>query len=172
MATTEELRLKILDRPQVVLDERVGTGDGSNTVFQLRHVPVMADSQTVRVGGTAKTEGVDYTLDDSSGKLVFLQAPDEGDEITASYDFAAFTDSELQAFLDSAGGNVALAAGEALTTLIADRSRLVTWSKGDARMDFDRLRRDLADVARRFISQGASEVGGARSDDVEWEEVV
>jgi len=171
MAIIDELRLKILDRPQVVLDERVGTGDGSTTIFRLRHVPVLADSQTIRVGGVAKSEGVDYTLDDASGKLTFIQAPADGDAITASYDFAAFADSDLQAFLDASGGNLALAAGEALTTLIADRARLVTWSRGDMRLDFDRLRRDLAEVARRFVSQGASEAG-AKADEVEWEEVV
>ncbi len=172
MSTIDELRLKILDRPQVVLGERVGTGDGATEVFKLRHAPVMSGSVSVFVDGVEKTEGSDYTLDYATGKLAFTSAPDDGDSIVSDYEFAAFSDDDLQSFLSSAGGNLALAAGEALTSLIADRGRMVTWSRGDAKLDYDRLRRDLADVARRFYSQGASESGGAKADDVKWEEVV
>ena len=172
MATIDDLRLKILDRPQTVLDERVGTGDGSTKVYKLGHVPVMADTQVVKVGGAEKSEGVDYTLDDSTGKLTFSVAPSDGDAITASYDFAAFTDSELGAFLAGAGGNLALAAGEALISLVADRSRMVTWSRGDAKLDYDRLRRDISDVAVRFLNQGRSETCGAKAEEVDWEEVI
>jgi hypothetical protein len=172
MATIEEFRLKILDRPQVVLDERVGSGDGSATVYKLSHAPVMDGTAHVRVNGVEKVEGTDYTLDSATGKLTLVAAPGQGLAIVASYDFAAFSDSELQAFLDGAGGNLALAAGEALTSLISDRARLVTWSRGDTRIDYDRLRRDITNVAERYLSQGRSEVGGAKADDVEWEEVV
>ncbi len=172
MATVNELRLKILDRPQIVIGERVGTGDGSTKVYKLRHCPVMSGTAVIYVENVAQTVGDDYTLDCQTGKLTFTAAPDDGDSIRAEYEFAAFTDEDLTEFLDSAGGNLALAAGEALTSLVADRSRLVTWSRGDAKIDYDRLRRDLADVARRFYARGASESGGARSDEVNWEEVV
>jgi len=172
MATIEELRLKILDRPQAVIGESVGTGDGSTKAYKLRNSPVMGDGVTVYVGGVELTEGDDYTLEYATGKLVFAEAPSEGDSIAADYGFAAFSDEDLQGFLDGAGGNLALAAGEALTSLIADRNRMITWSRGDAKIDYDRLRSDLGDVARRFYGQGASESGGARADEVNWEEVV
>jgi len=170
MATTDELRLKILDRPQGIPGEVVGTGDGTRDRFKLRNVPVMADSVSLVVGGIAKTEEVDYSLDYVTGVIVLNVAPDEGDLITADYEFAAFTDGELQTILDSSGGNLSLAAGQALTSLIADRSRLVTWTRGDSRVDYDRLRRDISDVARRFYSQGACESGG-KTDEIAWEEV-
>ena len=172
MATIDELRLKILDRPQVVLDERVGSGDGSATVFKLAHSPVMAGTANVLVNGNVQVEDTDYHLDYSTGKLTFSEAPADGGATVASYDFAAFSDAELQIYMDSAGGNLTLAAGEALTALVSDRARLVTWSRGDTRIDYDRLRRDIADVAARYLSQGRSEVGGAKTDNVEWEEVV
>jgi len=172
MATIEELRLKILDRPQIVIDERVGTGDGSATIMKLGHAPVMNETANVRVGGTAMVEGEDFELDYSTGKLTFVTAPDEGDAVVASYDFAAFSDSELQQYMNSAGGNLALAAGEALMSLVADRSRLVTWTRGDMRLDFDRLRQDISKVAERYLSQGRSEAGSPRADGVEWEEVI
>ena len=171
MSTIDDLRLKILDRPQVVLDERLGTGDGSTKIFKVRHTPVMADSQVIRVDGVEKSEGADYAFDDATGKVTFTVSPSADDVIVASYDFAAFTDSELQTFLDGSGGNVALAAGEALKTLIADRSRLVTWSRGSTKVDYDQLRSDLMEVADRFVAQGRSEAG-ARSDEMDWEEVI
>jgi hypothetical protein len=172
MATVDELRLKILDRPQVVINERFGTGDGAAKIFKLGHVPIMDGSVSVYVAGEVQTEGGDYSLDCSTGRLDFTSAPDEGDALTADYEFAAFSDADLQSFIDSAGGNLSLAAGEALTSLIADRGRLVSWSRGDAKIDYDRLRRDLADVARRFYDRGASESGGARTEEINWEEVV
>ncbi len=171
MATIDDLRLKILDRPQIVLGEEIGSSDGVRKVYRLGHAPVMEESVTIYVGGLVKVEGVDYTLDYQTGKLAFNTAPLEGDAISGDYEFAAFSDADLQAFLDHAGGNLALAAGEALTSLIADRNRLVTWSRGDARIDYDRLRRDLSEVARRFYNQGASESAGATVKDVDWEEV-
>jgi hypothetical protein len=108
----------------------------------------------------------------ATGKITFDEAPDDGDPVVASYDFAAFSDDELQQYLENAGGNLALAAGEALTSLIADRSRLVTWTRGDMRLDFDRLRQDISKVIDRYMSQGRSEAGRPRADTVEWEEVI
>jgi len=171
MSTIDELRLKILDRPQVVLDERVGTGDGAATVFKLAHAPVMTGTAMVRVEGVLNTEDEDYALDCATGKLTFDEAPGDGEAVVASYDFAAFSDPELQAYLDQAAGNLALAAGEALLTLISDQSRLVTWARGDMRIDYEKLRSDIKDVATRYVNQGRSEVGGAKATDVSWEEV-
>ena len=172
MATVDELRLKILDRPQLVIGERVGTGDASLKVFKLLNKPIMSDSVTVYLDGIAQTEVTDYALDYDTGKLTFTSAPDSGESITSDYEFATYSDDELGQFLTSSGDNLALAAGSALTSLVADRSRLVTWSRGDMKIDYDRLRKDLSEVARRFYAQGASESGGAVSQNVDWEEVV
>jgi len=172
MATVEELRLKILDRPQVVLGERVGTGDANRDVFRLLRVPVMQNSVAIYLDGVVKTEDTDYVLNYATGKLTFTSAPGDGVSITADYEFATFSDIDLENFLENSGGNLSLAAGQALTSLVADRSRLVTWSRGDMKIDYDRLRKDLHDVARRFYAQGASESDGAVSKSVDWEEVV
>jgi hypothetical protein len=171
MASIDDLRLKILDRPQVVLNERVGTGDSSRTVYKLSHAIIMPATAVVRVGGEELSDGEDYTLDLASGKLAFTDAPEDGAAIEADYEFAAYSDSDLQSFLDKAGGSLPLAAGEALMSLISDRNRLVTWSRDDMRVDYDQLRRDIAETARRFYSQGASESPGAKITEVKWEEV-
>ena len=171
MATIEQLRLKILDRPQALLGEKVGFGDSSKTTFKLRLTQVVVDSLTLYVVGAEVTEGVDFTIDCMTGVITFDTAPDDGDAIVADYEFTAYSDDDLQEFLDEAGGNLALAAGNALTSLLADRNRLITWSKGEGRIDYDRLRKDISDTAKRFINQGMSE-SGASTDEVDWEEVV
>jgi hypothetical protein len=171
MSTIDELRLKIFDWPQLILNEHVGDGNGSTADFKIAQVPILPSSAVVLINGVPKVETLDYTLDYSSGRLTFIDPPEQDEVITASYDFAAFTDPELQSFLDRAGGNLAMAAGEALSTLASDRSRLVTWARGDMRIDYDQLRRDLNVLAIRFLEQGGSE-SGARIDDIDWEEVV
>ena len=83
-----------------------------------------------------------------------LKVLDRADEAGVT----AFTDDELQAFLDDSNNNIALAAGKALTALVADRALLKVWSRDDTKnVDQDRLRRDVAEVARRFYAQGVSE---------------
>lgn len=52
------------------------TGDGSTKVFTLTAsggIPSYLDS--VKVGGTAKTEGTDFTYDPETGKITFATAP-------------------------------------------------------------------------------------------------
>ena len=172
MATINDLRSKIYDKPQVVLDDRIGTGDGVRINFLTRYSPVMDGTLTVTVGGVPQIEDTDYTFDYSTGLIAFATQPDADDIILADYSYAAFTDEELQAILDSNGGNINLAAGEALTTLLSSRTKLVSWSKGDTKIDYDRVRSDLKQIADKFIAQGRSESGGANVTDIDWEEII
>lgn len=82
-----------------------------------------------------------------------IQPPGDGKVISADYEFAAFTNAELAVFLDEARGDLRIAAGNALLALIADRGKLKTWSKGDTRIDLDRLRLDLRDVANKYLGR-------------------
>jgi len=81
-------------------DQVIGTGDGETTEFQLIKTyrsgeqayarplrkPVAA---TVLIGfeGLALQEAIDWTLDPATGLVRFTDAPDEGVEITAGYEF-------------------------------------------------------------------------------------
>lgn len=76
----------------------------------------------------------------------------------------AFTDLELEGFLTKANGNIPLAAGDALTEMLKDRNRLTQWAKHDTKIDYDILRKDIADVAQSFYNQGVSEAHDANSD--------
>jgi uncharacterized protein (TIGR02217 family) len=82
------------------LDQRIGTGDGSTTVFQLSkryasgaqtyHRPVVKPvegSVRIAVGGQEVFEGTDYGLDPSSGRVTFVDAPGNEAIVTAGYEF-------------------------------------------------------------------------------------
>ena len=167
MTNLDDLRLKILDRAQVVLDERIGIGDGTTCEFRTRHHPVLECK--VQVEGKYTIE---CFLDNATGRITFNDPVADELRITATYDFAAFTDAELRKFIDDAGRNIATAAGNALTALIIDRDRLVTWSRGSNKVDYDQLKKDLLDVAERFLAQGRQESGMVHDSGVDWEEVV
>ena len=74
----------------VITGEDLGTGDGSNKDFYTDYAPVVTESETVYVNGTAKTRGTDYTIDYETGKITFGTAPAAGDDVTADYTFTSY----------------------------------------------------------------------------------
>jgi uncharacterized protein (TIGR02217 family) len=82
------------------LDQRIGTGDGSTTGFQLSkryasgaqtyHRPVVkpvASSVRIAVGGQEVFQGPDYGLDPSTGRVTFVDAPADEAIVTAGFEF-------------------------------------------------------------------------------------
>lgn len=81
-------------------DVALGTGDASTTEFQLRKTysdaggsytreitkPV-SGSVKVAVNGSAQTEGVDFTVDTTTGIITFTTAPGSGLSVTAGFEF-------------------------------------------------------------------------------------
>lgn len=93
-------------------DVVIGTGDGSTTTFQLikkytsgsrTHnrtiTKPVAGTVVVAAGGTAQTEGVDFTVDTTTGTITFGTAPSGAVVITAGFEFdvpVRFLDDELE----------------------------------------------------------------------------
>lgn len=71
----------------VISNEVVGEGDGTETEFFLAWTPVMATSLELFVDGTKKTVGTDFTLDADTGKVTFTTAPASTKVVTANYIF-------------------------------------------------------------------------------------
>lgn len=82
------------------LDQQIGTGTGSLKTFQLvknytsgsvtrtrRIEKPISGSVLIKVNGVAKTEGVDYTIDYTTGIVLFTTAPTNGHAVTAGYKF-------------------------------------------------------------------------------------
>ena len=74
-------------RDYQVTDEAVGTGDGSQTQFQLDKKFIVENTDVIKVGGVTKTRGVDYTINNDTGVITFSSAPGNGLAITATYEF-------------------------------------------------------------------------------------
>lgn len=70
-----------------VSSESVGTGDGSTKTFTLSHTVAVKYSESITVGGAAKTRGTDYEINYKAGRVTFYSAPASGDAIVASYDY-------------------------------------------------------------------------------------
>lgn len=81
-------------------DQTIGTGDGTETQFQLvkryqsgsqtvvRTITKPAsDTVLIGVNGAIKAEGVDYTVDSTTGIVTFTTAPTSGHTITAGFQF-------------------------------------------------------------------------------------
>ena len=81
-------------------DQVIGTGDGATTAFQLVKTYQSGDETyervirkpvlgTVTVGlqGNQQIEGVDFSVDPSTGFLSFTDAPDPGATVTAGFEF-------------------------------------------------------------------------------------
>ncbi len=65
----------------------MGTGDGSTVAFSLDFTYVTNGTLTVKVNGVAQTEGVDYTVNYTTGVVTFTAAPTNGHAILATYRF-------------------------------------------------------------------------------------
>lgn len=68
-----------------VAAEAVGNGDGADTTFSLAGTPVLSNSETVFVSGTAKARGTDYSVNYDTGVITFTVAPASDVAITAYY---------------------------------------------------------------------------------------
>lgn len=62
--------------------ESVGTGDGTETVFNLDNYPVVSTSETIKLDGTATSA---YSIVYDEGEITFDSAPGGGVAVTADY---------------------------------------------------------------------------------------
>lgn len=86
------------------------SGNTDQTIFSLDAVGIAASpAPRVWVDDTLKVETTDYTIDLDNGILTFGTAPTVNADILVEYTSAAFTDEEITAFLEDAGGNTTLA---------------------------------------------------------------
>lgn len=173
MALTDlqRLRLKIADRAKAVIDEALGEGTGSKTVYQCRLSPIVETTDRIYVDGVLQTRDVDYTIDESLGLVTFVAAPASGAEITADYQWVTFTDEELQDMLDQAGSLV-LAAMEAIRCLLADSERFLKYTFGQESVDRSTARAALQDLLDDLRRAKGGPVGFVLADTPEREELM
>jgi hypothetical protein len=144
------------------------SGDGSATEFWLSAPPIVANSQTVKVGGTTYTEvasapgASQYTLDDDSGRLIFGVAPGSGtDNVEATYRTAELADADVTEALRQFGlTDTAEADTGPVTALLEAAAMLCDWQAaahaGDVDTKTDGQEFKRSHVSERWIAQAAA----------------
>ena len=70
-------------------------GDASTTGFRTTERPILESSYTLKVGGVAKTETTDYSIDKDTGMITFVSAPAAGsDNVTLDYKYVRLKEDE------------------------------------------------------------------------------
>jgi len=110
-----------------VVNESVGTGDGTTANFSLDNDNIVDDSETVYVNNTEKAQGTDYTINNSSGVITFLLKPAQGQTITANYkyfsDNANITNEDIDSLIEDADVEIDNWTGK-------------TWSNANSQTDY------------------------------------
>ena len=68
-----------------IINEAVGTGDGTNKAFTLEEQKVVEDSEKIYVAGALQTEGTHYTINYERAQITFANAPANAAAVTADY---------------------------------------------------------------------------------------
>lgn len=108
------------DIPTEVVNESVGTGNGTNADFTLDYGNLYATSTlTVKVDGVTKTESVDYSVNRTSGGITFLagKIPTAGQGVTASYFYGSGAGTAANVYLLSRRRQTFVSSGSAAFTL-------------------------------------------------------
>jgi hypothetical protein len=113
--TTKQV-VEFLQMQQIVVNEAVGTGNGTNKVFYLDYANVVAGTYTIYVNSVAQTETTNYTLNKDTGRIDFVAAPGDTLAVTADYWYSPLTNSYLEATINRAEDRIDNQTGHAWRT--------------------------------------------------------
>lgn len=127
LTSAQKVRLKIADAPRWIDVTRYG--DGTAVTHGLSpHYNIANGTAYVPLGGTAwSATGATFN---ASGYIAFSGVISANSAFRLTYDYATFSDSEIDQFL-SDGGSVVGAAIQALDSLMFDATRAARWMAAD-----------------------------------------
>jgi len=134
-------------------DRYTVTGAGELDI-QLPHFPVVDGSQVVTVAGVAKTEGVDYTINNGTGVISFTVAPGL---VVATYRYTLLSDADLQTILTLEGDSDFMAAAQCLEVIAASQALILkVITSMDIKTDGAALAKSLMERAKSLRDRAAS----------------
>lgn len=151
------VRRKIGDKAKAQKD--VSTGNGVERSYHLEYEN--AWGLIVVVGGAEKESPADYTLDDQAGRVVFEEAPADGALISIDYQWAAFTDPEIEALITETG-SVDGAVVEALEELTVNASRLYDYRRDQTSVSRSQIYKQLKEMLDYYRDQAKAKRSGVK----------
>lgn len=140
MAYTNGQLVRLLLGDSGVPARDVTDGDGASKEFYVSTPPVLPSSAAVFVAGALQTETTHYTLDDTTGRLVFTSAPPSAiGNVVVIYFAVQFTDADvteacrqegLDASLGAASGEPLPAYRAAIMLALGKAAELATVDAG------------------------------------------
>ena len=170
LTNLERLRLQIADRRRLVMHEVAGVSDGQSKGYQVRGIPVFSGTLSVVLSldgvVTILAEGIDFTFDYALGLLILNTAAGSGAFIQCSYQWATFSDAELNDVLLQSGfeslGNddVTKASILALQMVLADGDRFIKYTLGQEMVDRSQARQAIVDLIAQLQGNALSGLVG------------
>lgn len=173
------IRLILSIPKRSVLAEGLGEGDGATKKFRTQLAPIIDESDTIRVDGAEKTRETDYTIDNDLGLITFVAAPSDGDAVDADYNWAVFSDLQINGLLTKHNSSVIAVLKDLLRALLSNADLFIKYTIGmesvDRRTAFDALRALQDELSAQATSAVAQAVVWKQTDvdtyerDVQWQ---
>lgn len=128
--------------------------DGVLRVFQLPHTHIREDDFELSIDGTPTSSG--FSVQYETGTIVFDVAPVDDKEISVEYYYSAFSDEELQQFIDEEG-SISLAGVIAVEILMADAARRHDYKLADGDYKESQVFKQLKDLRTMFKNHATEE---------------
>jgi len=161
--TRQLVRMLIPDKRKILRNIHIGTGDGNEDIFR---VPVLSvDRQvsgdpdlTISLFDPDSSEYQDATIinfDFDSSDVQLSSPPISGIVIIAYFSYVTFTDGEIDLVLalPEIANCKYLCAAFLVQSILADTTRFISFSQGDARYNFDTMERRLKNHIERLWNQ-------------------
>jgi hypothetical protein len=158
------IRLTLNLPHRVILRESLGTGDGASTKFNTQLWPIIAESETVRVGGVVKTRDSDYSIDNDLGLIIFTVAPGDGLAIDTDYKWSVFSDAKIEGLLERYNDQVNPTMRDLVRALIANSDLFIKYTTGMESVD----RSKALDALKTLYAELQEEPAGAAAQSVVW----
>lgn len=174
------IRLILSVPHRIVLAEELGTGDGTIKKYKTQLWPIIAESETIRVDGTAKTRTTDYAIDNDLGLITFVVAPPDGEVVDADYTWSVFSDVQIEGLLTKFNDSVITVLKSLIRALLANTDLFIKYTTGMESVDrsaaLTALQSLLEDLGQQPASAAAQAIVWTKADvtetgrDVPWED--
>lgn len=151
------------DRRRAIRNIQIGVGDGSEDIFR---VPILTVEQqddgnpdlTISYFDPDTSDYQDANIldfDFDSGDVQVSPSPTEGQVVIAYFSYVTFTDAEISYILGRSeiSNCPYLCAAMMIQAILADTSRFVSFTQGDAKYSFDEVSKRLERQVERLWQQ-------------------